>query len=1097
MKFEDKVAISAGFKRSINLSDDQSNADVLSHYICPPSSEVVLASMCQHIRETGQAAFTWTGPYGSGKSSLALFLSALVSEREDLYQIAANKLVVHQTEILETFSTKQQRLLIPVVASPEDPIHVIAQALKSEATPEGILNRLDQLAAEKAGLILFIDEMGKFLERSASERAFDVYILQQIAEHASRSNGRIVFVGILHQSIAEYSRNLPKAARDEWVKIQGRFVDLAINAAGEEQIALVAKAIVSDEKPKKISKDAKVVAKLIAKNRPVNEASLAESLNDCWPLHPLVAALLGPVSRKRFGQNQRSIFSFLSSAEPYAFQFFLKQYEYNAALLYTPALYWDYLQANFESTILASLDAKGWIVAVEAINRATVAGTDDLSAAVMKTIAVIDLFKGTSGVAATHDVLTRIFPKERLAEILKDLEQLSLIRLNKHTDSYALYEGSDFNLDEELDEAYRQITDVDFQKLNSVAQFKPVVAKKHYHQTGAMRWMDVQLVPANLFNKLGQGFKSGQAFGEFLILMPRNEDELAMAQTFVASDAALCRDHPRIIGVAAEYVRLMDYAREMLALEWLKKNSAKLGGDQIARKEIESRHHVVASLLSNLLESTLSDVIWFRDGVESGLMSERQRAAYCSVLADEVFEHSPVLKTEMLNRNKPSGNANAALNALLKRMVNNEGEERLGIEGYPAEGGIFKILLEETGLYAFKNGQWAFSAPDNDQYRLAPLWQATDALLQAKDTDIDIKEVYQLWESAPFGIKKGLHVFLMATYLLTKVEQVAVYLNGTFFPTINDLFIDYLIKSTSDIRVRYVSHDQSENLLLNTMVHRFENMPTFGFNLTEGASSLEVARALVMASKRLNPWVMRTKELAPQTLKLREALKRAEDPNKLLFDDIPAIFNSDSHQAILDGLCASLTELFDAYPLLIEKLGRVIMAELHVSLATEPMMEKLRARAKSIHQQSGDFRVDALTSRLATFDQTANAISGIASLAVNKPINDWIDLDVKKAEIEIAVLCEGFRKAELYADVKDKSLQRHVITLTSGLSGSDQVHQMSVDVSEDDRSSINEIKQQLLNVLQNKPSPELILAAITEVGVDYISLLQAGEKEVQ
>ena len=44
-------------------------------------------------------------------------------------------------------------------------------------------------------------------------------------------------------------------------------------------------------------------------------------------MHPIVSSLLGPISRRRFGQNQRSIFGFLNSSEPLGFQDFLKEHE--------------------------------------------------------------------------------------------------------------------------------------------------------------------------------------------------------------------------------------------------------------------------------------------------------------------------------------------------------------------------------------------------------------------------------------------------------------------------------------------------------------------------------------------------------------------------------------------------------------------------------------------------------------------------------------------------------------------------------------------------------------------------------------------------
>lgn len=288
MKFEKKITIGHGFKRSINLIQDRNDIDVLEHYICPPSSEQVIQSIAQHISTNSQSAFTWTGPYGSGKSSLAIFTSALAAGNSESYKLAASKLHHHKKNILELFRASDQRTIIPIVGTPEDPIEVLSKALKVKNTSQAILSKLEKISKKESGIILFVDEMGKFLEKASNDTSIDVYLFQQLAELANRSDGKFIFIGILHQSIAEYSRNLPKTARDEWIKIQGRFIDLAVNAAGEEQIDLISRSIISSEKPKKITEVSKSVANLISKNRPVDGGLLSKSLNACWPLHPIV-----------------------------------------------------------------------------------------------------------------------------------------------------------------------------------------------------------------------------------------------------------------------------------------------------------------------------------------------------------------------------------------------------------------------------------------------------------------------------------------------------------------------------------------------------------------------------------------------------------------------------------------------------------------------------------------------------------------------------------------------------------------------------------------------------------------------------------------
>ena len=70
MALNERVRIARRFLRSVRIDADLGAADALEGFICPQSSADVLITMARHVSETGQGAFSWTGPYGSGKSSL-------------------------------------------------------------------------------------------------------------------------------------------------------------------------------------------------------------------------------------------------------------------------------------------------------------------------------------------------------------------------------------------------------------------------------------------------------------------------------------------------------------------------------------------------------------------------------------------------------------------------------------------------------------------------------------------------------------------------------------------------------------------------------------------------------------------------------------------------------------------------------------------------------------------------------------------------------------------------------------------------------------------------------------------------------------------
>jgi hypothetical protein len=101
-------------------------------------------------------------------------------------------------------------------------------------------NRLCWLARLSDILTVIIDELGKFLEFAALHpQRQDVFLLQQLAESASRSGDQPLFiVGLLHQGFNAYADYLNQSAQREWDKVAGRFDEIVFNQP-VEQIAHV------------------------------------------------------------------------------------------------------------------------------------------------------------------------------------------------------------------------------------------------------------------------------------------------------------------------------------------------------------------------------------------------------------------------------------------------------------------------------------------------------------------------------------------------------------------------------------------------------------------------------------------------------------------------------------------------------------------------------------------------------------------------------------------------------------------------------------------------------------------------------------------
>ena len=1116
MALTDRVRIARRFMRSVRIDSDLDDPGALEGFICPQSSSAILTTMARHVSETGQGAFTWTGPYGSGKSSLVVALGALLKSdagtREENLRVFGRGLTKTVWAALPP-GTNGWRVL-PVVARRGDPVSVIGEAARRSGlvarrprggwTESSLIAALSQVAGEKpsvhGGLILFIDEMGKFLE-AAAHKGTDIYILQQLAEAASRSKGRLIVVGVLHQAFAEYAHRLSHETREEWAKVQGRFIDLIVNIAGEEQIDLISRAIESDRLWEAPGKLASHVAETASRGRAGDTRRLASMLEACWPLHPVVACLLGPVSRRRFGQNQRSIFGFLSSSEPQGFQDFLNSVR--DGKLYGPDRLWDYLRLNLEPSILASPDGHRWALATESLERCESLGGDAVHLKLLKAIAIIDLFKERSGLVPSVSILKSCFPEIAPKELEKRLSQLdgwSLTIFRKHLDAHTIYAGSDFDIDRATRAALDDLIEIDHDELKELAGLQPILAKRHYHNTGALRWFDVNVVPLkDLVEHTEKLDSNSGAIGHFLLAIPTEGETEDIAHKLCRKVARHSSDDKGdiLVGISQQSWSLVPMAREMFALNGISNSHPELAGDPVARREVSARLAATQALVEAELNKAFDSAWWFRKNHSKKRHRQADLNVVASEMADRRYPHTPRLHNELLGRQKPSSNAITAQNKLLHRMLINRGENRLGISGYPAEGGLFAAMLERTGLYAQEVDGWRFVSPTrerDDPCGLAPMWQAASVYLESHaGRTVHVSELFDLWRNPPFGVKDGLMPVLAVAFILSQLDKLAVYRDGIFRAKFDDVDVDYLSKDPSFIQLRWMDLTFVARRLLSSMADIVRSLDET--NELADLEPIDVGRGLVSIYFSLPKWTTRTMQLSTNAVKIRDLFKRAQDPNQLLFDDIPALLGegvSIAQEGDLRGAIESvregLEELVQAYPSMLHRLRDIMLAELRVPNLSPQSLGELRDRAENIKHLTGDFRLDAFASRLSNLNASDAQFEDIASLAVNKPPKDWADPDVDRAGIELADMAQKFVRAETYAHIKGRSDKRAAMAVVVGMNGQSAPLLEEFDIADTERPVVNALVERVIAAIGETETSQrrIVLAALAEISARHM-----------
>lgn len=1098
------VEITKHYQRSIRLDADVGRADALDGYICHATASSVVDSMCVQIAGTNQRCFTWTGPFGGGKSSLAVALASALHPKKSLRSAARKTLQLDSSSNFDNaFPVHSGWMLVPVVGRRGSVVAelgtVIRQAQgkkvdgRAKLNAQRVINDLLSEAKDRAGdgVLVIIDEMGKFLEASALGSGDDVYFFQELAEAAARSEGRLVVVGILHQSFAQYSARLGIDTRDDWVKVQGRYVDLPFVAASDEVVELLGKAIKSEVKPRWIHGASSAVADAIRTRRPAVGQEFSKALGACWPLHPAMAALLGPISKRQFGQNERSIFGFLSSVEPYGFRAYLESTSLDEGSSYRPSEYWDFLRSNLEPAILASSDGHRWSQAVEAIERVEAKTNDAFLQALIKSIAVIDLFRNGSGLVADLAVLGVIFfdkSADQLKNALDELSDLQVVLFKSYTGAWSVFEGSDFDIDMATGQALASSPGIDYRRLSQLMGLHPVVAKRHYHATGSMRWMDLVLSSVEDAEKAAASYKPRNGeYGMFILALPARGMPLRTAK-LRAQQASKRNPWPILVGIPTNYQKISDLAAELVALEQVKERH-ELAGDKVARREVHARLAAVGADLEGQLQAAVSLAKW-HDGSAELIEAGACLSPLASELADELYDESPAVWSELVNRDSVSSNSVKARRDLLHAMVNNEDQEALGFEGFPAQRGLYETLLKGTELHQFDSERrvWRFMEPgDSHASSFKKLWVDARNMFSDSSVRIEANALCERWGAPPFGVKRGIQPVILIAFVLAHKANIAVYKDGMFVPRLTDVDVDECLQNPGRFSLRWVAIDEDKNRILKGIAKLLAEV---GEN-AGAADPLEAARGLVAMVFNLPEWSRRTQRLSEITRHMRDMLLKASDPHKVLFVDLASLLNAANGNAYVKALRAPLKELAGAYDKMLAEVEAKMLEALDASTDD---LASLRERAKAVAGVAGDLRLDAFSTRLAGLDGSRESLEGILSLAAEKPPREWVDRHIEAATLELAKFARRFREVEAYVAVQGRKAHSEAIAVVIGTGSATKTVSRSFAVADRHRPTIDAKAKEITAILDGQGfDNDLRLAILARAGLDLTSQEQEAK----
>jgi hypothetical protein len=1110
MRLADQVAVKPRFARSANVERDLGAAAINGYLPTGRALDVVARIGRGLLNSPAGRALAITGPHGSGKSSLAVFLHALFAPRESGERRAAWEVLraadpgvaaVFDQGLAAVDAQGRGAARAFAVAAHEPVTVTVARALYAGAqralgngqtlvpatfgqdeaarhlTAREVRNVVATLCAVQP-VVLVIDEFGKNLEAFASSgREGDPYLLQSLAEAAQGEDPLpLMVITMQHLAFEEHAQGASVAMRREWVKVQGRFQDVPYVEASRDTWRLIGAAVETSPGPL-----AAAVSLWYESNRDALAGcglrELWVSAQRCYPLHPLAVAVL-PELCSRYGQNERTLFSFMAGTEPLAVPAFLTATEWTGdepvPFVGLDRVY-DYFLDSASSTVSASATVSRWLE-IETRIRDTV-GLSGEQLRVLKCIGVLNLVSSGGILRASRHILelgtahgaANPATIDDLDAVLEKLEAAGLITYRSFADEYRVWQGSDFDIEGAISAARRACRDRSLADLlNEAAALEPAVAGRHSQRTGVLRIFDQR------FSELGDDDLTPPGASE-----PWDGRVLyATAATPPADRAWRGHDKPVVVVVPEGVGTVEDVAIEAAALR-MALSSAQVGNvDWVARRELVERAADAEKSLRREIAATWNPAAstWYLQGQIDPLPAGGGLSAALSEAADRKFWATPRVANEMIARRELTSQGAKARRMLLEAFIANPAEECFGIQGYGPDRAIYEAVYRSTGLHRLdkKSLGWVITRPKDEDWARA--WsEIQDCLDEAADQRINLADIGELLKLPPIGLKDGILPVLLVSALVARADEVALYEHGSLVLRLDDAVAERLARNPGHFTVKNnAAAAGSRKLVVVAVAERLglasgTVQPTF----------MRVARSLYRELQSLPLFTQQTRRyVSMEAAGVLQAFKTAAEPDTLIFETLPVLLrcrafsaNASVTRKDADAFAAALADVLDqlraAYRHLLDEVWDLLAEATAVRGGQAEVAARLAAQAIALQDRVLEPRLKAFVGAIVRPLNGDAWIENVAMVVADgQAPRTWTDELAARFGLLIAELGGAFRRVQalLYdrLAVSDDAYRSRRLTLTRP-DGFETSHVLVL--AEHDRAVVSEQLDPMLDVL--------------------------------
>lgn len=641
------------------------------------------------------------------------------------------------------------------------------------------------------GLYAVYDEFSKYLEANIIEASIsDTKMLQDFAEKCNRSGAlQMHLMLICHKEVSNYIDKLPKQKVDGWRGVSERFKHIHLNNNFSQTYEIIASVIQKQLAPWNAfqanhSEDFQNINQRYH-SHPLfdgNEVELQLAVRGCYPLHPVSTFILPRLS-EQVAQNERTLFTFLSSEGAQTLRAFLDCYNDETVTFITPDAIYDYFESLFKKEAYGSKTHENYVLTSSIISRLP---EDSLESKIVKTISLIYILQQFERLKPTKDEIVGVYSasysvSEITAAIDKLIEEELVVYLKRSNNYLCLKQTSGVDIRQKIaDLTEASKSRVSVKDILNSSNFDNYMYPSRYNDDREMTrffsfvFIDQKEVTAETDWEIKS--EAIRADGVIFAVIPHDEESIQSIKEMLLETSRGCSR--QIFILPKHFFEIERTVREYQAVLDLREEAA---NDPVLFNEYdvvyEDLRDIISAFFALYAQPERHKAIYIFDGEAQNIHRKAALTELLSNICDCVYSDTPIINNEAVNRNEITGIATTSRSKIVTALLRNQLEKNLGLSGTGQEVSIMRSTLVRTSILVEEEGvPHIVLHPDNQH--ISNMMRTIESFLNTarSHSSLSFDALYAVLMSPEhhIGLRRGLIPIYLAAVFHVYKQQIMI-----------------------------------------------------------------------------------------------------------------------------------------------------------------------------------------------------------------------------------------------------------------------------------------------------------------------------------